>query len=407
MARFRYRARDDHGQLREGIMDAGEGAMVAQTLRSNQLIPITVEELREGVRIEQLWSRLNRRPISRADLALFSRQLYALLHAGIPVLNAIEGLISSHGPQTRLGEILLQVRHTLGDGQPLSVALAAYPKVFQPLYLRLVEVGETTGNLDKVLLQLSGYLEREDITLARVRQAFRYPLFVAIALSVAMVILNIMVIPAFAKLFANAHITLPIFTRMLIAFSNFTVAWWWLILLVAVAATYGFRFFLSQPHGRWLWDRFLLRTPIFGPLILEDAMARFGRTLQLVSGAGVPILKGMELVVGAVHNRFIESRLDALPRAILRGESLHSSATATGLFPPLVLQMLKVGEETGGLDEMMGEVADYYEREVEKKVDSLAARIEPIMVVIMGGLVFILAAGIYLPMWDMVKMVKQ
>ena len=407
MARFRYRARDDHGQLREGIMDAGEGTMVAQALRNNQLIPVSVEELREGVRIEQLWTRLNRRPISRADIVLFTRQLYALLHAGIPVLNAIEGLISTYGSQTRLGEILIQVQHTLGDGQPLSVALAAYPKVFQPLYLRLVEVGETTGNLDTVLLQLSGYLEREDITLARIRQAFRYPFFVAIALAVAMVILNIMVIPAFAKLFASAHITLPIFTRMLIAFSNFTVAWWWLILIIAFAAIYGFRLFLRQPHGRWLWDRFLLRTPIFGALILEDAMARFGRTLQLVATAGVPILKGMELVIGAVHNRFIEDRLAALPKALLRGEDLHMSASTTGLFPPLVLQMLRVGEETGALDSMMGEVADYYEREVEKKVDSLAARIEPIMVVIMGGLVFILAAGIYLPMWDMVKMVKQ
>ncbi|MHB8446257.1 MAG: type II secretion system F family protein, partial [Acidithiobacillus ferrivorans] len=240
-----------------------------------------------------------------------------------------------------------------------------------------------------------------------IRQAFRYPLFVAIALGVAMVILNIMVIPAFAKLFASAHITLPIFTRILIVVSNFTVAWWWLILMFVFAAAYGFRLFLRQARGRWLWDRFLLRTPIFGPLILEDAMARFGRTLQLVASAGIPILKGMELVIGAVHNRFIEDRLDALPKAILRGESLHSSATATGLFPPLVLQMLKVGEETGGLDEMMGEVADYYEREVGKKVDGLAAAIEPIMVVIMGGLVFILAAGIYLPMWDMVKMVKQ
>ncbi|MHB8249029.1 MAG: type II secretion system F family protein [Acidithiobacillus sp.] len=407
MARFRYRARDGHGQVREGIMEAGEATLVARSLRNNQLTPISVEEAREGVSIEQWWARLNRRPISRADLVLFTRQLYALIHAGVPVLNAIDGLVATYGPHTRLAEVLLKVRRDLGDGQPLSVALAAHPKVFQPLYLRLVEVGETTGNLDTVLLQLSAYLEREDITLARIKQAFRYPLFVVIALTVAMVILNMMVIPAFAKLFASAHITLPIFTRMLIAFSNFTVAYWWLIAVGLIAAALGFRAFIRHPRGRWLWDRFLLRTPIFGPLILEDAMARFGRTLQLVSVAGVPILRGMELVISAVRNRFLEDRLTEIPKAILRGESLHRSATATGLFPPLVLQMLRVGEEAGSLDSMMGEVADYYEREVEKKVDSLAARIEPIMVVIMGGLVFILAAGIYLPMWDMVKMVKQ
>ncbi|MEW5791788.1 MAG: type II secretion system F family protein [Pseudomonadota bacterium] len=405
MTQFLYKARTPHGELLSGQVEASGPAAVAAFLGNNSLIPIEIREAPPPSTLQLWWQRLRLRRVARKDIIMFARQLYSLLHAGVPLLSAIDSLRQTYGSDNRLGLILNEVRGDLDAGRSLSAALARHPEAFSELFVSLVEVGENTGNLDATLLALAGYLERDEDTASRVRRALRYPSFVLLALAVALAILNYFVIPQFARLFKNAHVELPVFTRVLIAVSDFSVHYWWVVLLAGAGLWFGARAALKTEHGRLRWDRHKLRAPVFGSIILKSAMARFARTLQLTGRAGVPILRGIELIAKATDNRFIAERLQGMKIGVERGESLTRTAQATHLFPPLVLQMIAVGEESGSIDELMGEVADFYERETGYEIDALSARIEPIMLVIMGVLVLALALGVFLPMWDMARVV--
>lgn len=405
MGVFLYKARNGRGELQNGQIDAGGETAVAAFLANNNLIPIEIREAPPPSTLQILVQRLKIRPVRRQDIIMFARQMYSLLHAGVPLLSAIESLRQTYGTNTQLGLILIDIRADLDAGRPLSAALNRHPQAFSELFVSMVEVGENTGNLDIILLQLATYLERDEDTASRVKRALRYPSFVLIALSVAITILNYFVIPQFAKLFASSHVALPIFTRILIGTSKFSLHYWWLVLLVAAGAWYGVRQVLRTEQGRLNWDRHKLKLPIFGSIVLKSTMARFSRTLQLTGRAGVPVLRGIELISKATDNTFVAQRLYNMKTGVERGESLTRTAQATLLFPPLVLQMIAVGEESGNIDELMGEVADFYERETGYEIDAIAARIEPIMLVIMGVLVLILALGIFLPMWDMAKVI--
>lgn len=403
MAEFLYQARNPRGELLNGRLEAGNASAVVAFLSNNSLIPVDIREAPPPSSLQLLIERLRLRRIARKDIIMLARQLYALLRAGVPLLSAIDSLRQTYGMDTQLGRILGEVRADLDAGRSLSEALARHPQAFSELFVSLVAVGENTGNLDATLLALAGYLERDEDTAGKVRRALRYPSFVLIALAVAMAILNYMVIPQFARMFKNAHVELPIFTKILIATSDFSTKYWWLVLLLGLALWFGARAVVNTEQGRLRWDRYRLRLPVFGSLILKSAMARFARTLQLTGKAGVPILRGIELIARATDNRFIAERLQGMKTGVERGESLTRTAQATHLFPPLVLQMIAVGEESGNIDELMGDVADFYERETAYEIEALSARIEPIMLVIMGTLVLVLALGIFLPMWDMAR----
>jgi MSHA biogenesis protein MshG len=262
-------------------------------------------------------------------------------------------------------------------------------------------VGEFTGTLQEVFLRLFHHLEFEKFMREQVSSAIRYPMFVIITMAVAIMIVNVFVIPAFAKAYAGFKAELPLITKGLIAFSNFTVSYWPALLGILIALAFGFRFYINSGRGRLVWDEFKLKIPIAGPIILNATLARFARSFALAVRSGVPAVQALTIVAGTVDNAYMGRRIEAMREGVERGESLRRTAAAAGIFTPMVLQMLTVGEESGELDSMMSEIAELYQRDVEYSLKNLAAQIEPVLIVGLGVLVLLLALGVFLPIWDL------
>ncbi len=337
---------------------------------------------------------------------LFSRQMYTLLKAGVPILRALAGLQESTFNATLKG-VIEAIRLDLEAGKELSSALQRHQKIFGDYYISLVRVGETTGLLDEVFLRLFEFLEFEKEMRQRVKSALRYPIFVISAMAGAIVLINVLVIPVFAKVFETMKAELPLPTRVLLGFSEFMVNYWFVLIAIAIGAVVAFRSWIATTAGRHAWDRYKMRIPVAGKIILKATLARFARSLALAMRAGVPIVTGLNVVVHVVDNSFIARRIEQMRDGVERGESIARTAAATGVFTPVVLQMIAVGEETGELDDLMFEVAELYEREVDYELKTLASQIEPILIVFLGVLVLMLALAVFLPIWDLGKVVLK
>jgi MSHA biogenesis protein MshG len=298
------------------------------------------------------------------------------------------------------------VRSDLEGGMSMAVSLNAHPKVFGTLFISMISVGENTGQLDQAFRQLSVYLELERETRKRIKQATRYPMFVLIAMGVGLTVINMFVIPAFAKVFAQFHAQLPLPTRFLIGTSQFFQDYWWLMGLMLAGGIYGFISWTQSEAGALRWDQIKLRLPIVGGLFERIALGRFTRTFAMMYRAGVPLLQTLSINSVSVGNRYIGQAILNMREGVERGEALTRTATASGLFTPLVLQMMAVGEEAGALDDLFIEVADFYEQEVDYDLKQLADAIEPILIVGMGVMVLVLALGVFLPMWDLSSAAK-
>ncbi|OGT83901.1 MAG: MSHA biogenesis protein MshG [Gammaproteobacteria bacterium RIFCSPLOWO2_02_FULL_61_13] len=406
MPSFTYKGRSRRGALVEGVLDAGSADSVAAQLINNGITPIDITVRSEAAATMDVLQNLrsNKAP-DLQDLILFTRQMYTLSKAGVPIVRAINGLIQS----TRnlpLVQALRDVLANLESGRDLASALSMHSKIFSNLAVSMVRVGENTGRLEEAFLRLTEYLEREKDTRERIKTALRYPIFVLVAIGVALGIVNIFVIPTFAQLFAKASVALPWQTRVLIATSDFFVAWWWLMLGLLGAGAAAFTSYIQTEPGKYWWGRQKVNLPLVGDIIKRATLSRFARAFAMALTSGVPLIQALSVVSRAVDNEFIGEHILNMRNGVERGESLTRTAALTGMFTPLVLQMLAVGEETGAVDDMMNEVAEYYEREVDYDVKNLSALIEPIMIVAMGVLVLILALGIFLPMWDISKAMR-
>lgn len=411
MASFSYIGRNSTGGQVKGQLEGANATAIAEQLSRQQIIPISIEPAKgkgsastdpKNIDIVEL---LGFSVISLDDLIVFCRQMYALVRSGVPILRAINGMAeSSNSPKLKvaLGEIATQ----LEGGYELSSALNQHPKLFSPLFVSLVHVGENTGKLDDAFAKLASYFEREQDTRKRIKTALRYPSFVIGAIAIAIVILNIFVIPTFANMFSKLGADLPWATKALISSSNFFLNYWPHILVALIGMFFGTRSYLKTKKGLHRWDKLKTRMPIVGSIIERSILARFSHSFAIVLKAGVPMTSGLTLVSEAVDNTFMSEKIIAMRTAIESGESLLRSAVASTLFTPLVLQMIAVGEETGRVDELLEEVGDYYEREVDYELGTLTAKIEPILIAIVASMVLILALGIFTPMWDMMSAFK-
>jgi len=401
---FAYQVRNARGELVKGVLEGADSGAVADQLFNTGITPVHIDEARSAAAQLSAQSvlqiRFGEQKVELGDLMLFCRQMHTLLKAGVPIVRGLAGLQDSAQNPT-LRKVLGEVRESLESGRELSLGLRQHPAVFTNFMVSLVQVGELTGRLDEVFLYLYEFFTFEKKLREDIRAALRYPLIVLAALAVAMFIVNIFVIPAFAKIFANFRIELPLMTRVLIATSDFFVAYWPLMIVALVAAVFGARFYVGTPAGRYRWDGLKLRLPVVGELIHKATLARFSRGFALSGKSGVPIVQALAVVASVVDNAYLESRILQMRDGIERGESILRTAVATGVFNPVVLQMVAVGEETGEIDALMTEIADMYEREVTIEVEGLTAKIEPILLVVMGILVLILALGVFLPMWDL------
>ena len=405
---FAYRGRNPRGELVQGRLEGSDSAAVADHLLNTGITPIDIRAAGGGevsgatLEMPEALRRLFQPPITIVDLMLFSRQMYTLLKAGVPILRALAGLEESITNPT-LKAVVADLRVSLDAGRELSAARRRHPRVFTPFYVSLVRVGETTGMLENVFLRLYEHLEFEKEIRERIKSALRYPTFVVIAMAAALVIVNLVVIPAFSKLFASYNATLPPMTRAVIGVSNFTVTWWPLILVALVGGIVAFNVWRRTPAGKYAWDRFKLRIPIAGSIINKATLARFARSFALSIKSGVPVVQGLTTVAAVVDNDYLARRIEQMRDGVERGESVLRTALTAGVFTPVVLQMIAVGDETGELDDLMLEVAELYEREVDYEVKSLAAQIEPILIIFLGVLVTILALAVFVPIWDLAR----
>ncbi len=395
------------GQLIEGVLEGPDSSAVATTLLGNGVTPVQIGETAAPRKDGPAKSIQLRKPrVKPVDLLLFSRQMYTLLKAGVPILRALAGLQESTS-NPAFKDALQNVRENLESGRELSVALQRQGTVFAPFYVAMVSVGETTGRLEEIFLRLFHHLEFQEEMRAQVKSALRYPIFVITVMAVALGIINLFVIPQFAKVYAGFGAQLPTITQWLIGFSNLWVEYWWALLLGLLGATFGFRSWVATPVGRYKWDRFKLRVPISGPIVQKATLARFARSFALAIRSGVSAVHGLTLVSQVVDSSFMAERVERMREGVERGESVLRTAINSGVFTPVALQMVLVGEESGSLDDMMDEVADMYTREVQYDLKTLGAQIEPVLIVLLGVLVLIVALGVFLPIWDLGRVAFQ
>lgn len=407
MPQFDYKARQADGGLIRGRVEAETEMAAARQVSQSGSVPLEISEHRErGNPIAKLRRQLGLGRPGRSDILLFTRQMYAVTKAGIPIIQGLTRLAESTANRV-LAEIITEVIDDLESGRDLAGALARHPKTFSTLYINMVHVGEESGRVEEAFWRLFQYLEREKTTIDRVKAALRYPTLVLVAVGVAVGVLTVMVIPAFAKVFSSFDMQLPWATRAILSISGFMADWWPAVLAVIVAGLVGGRLWVRTHHGRLAWDRYKLHLPIVGGIVYRATLARFARSFAMTTRSGVPVTQGLLAVSRAIDNLYLSGKVRGMNAGIQRGENLTRVATASGMFSPLVLQMLALGEETGQIEDMMEESAEFYERDVDYDIDRLGDLIQPVVTVILGVMVLVLALGVFLPMWELTSIASR
>jgi len=403
MPMYAYKGRSARGELVTGRLDGDTADSVAARLLSGGITPIDISAAtsRNDIDLSGLKRLLGTGKPKTADLVLFSKQMFTITKAGIPLLRGLRSLImSTHN--TVLREALEDVLGSLESGRDIATSFARHPDIFPPLYISIIRVGESTGTLEASFKRMAEYLQQDNDTQQRVKSAMRYPIIVMIVIGVAVGVLTTFVIPKFTPLFRALGDNIPMPTRIIMGVSDFTLHYWYLVILMFAALAFGWRQYLRTAAGRLKWDEWRLKLPVLGTLTHEAILARVSRSLSISLTAGMPMIQTLNVIAKSAGNEFMAERITRLRLAVERGDPLSRAAASVDMFPPLVLQMMSVGEETGELAELLDEVADFYEREVDYALKNLSAAIEPILIVCVGGMVCVLALGIFLPMWEMI-----
>lgn len=404
MPLYRYKARDKDGALREGELESRAREAVAERLAGQGLIPVLIEEQAKSPGAADLLGRFTR--VKHEDIIVFSRQLATLMSAGVPFVMSLVTLEKQTENQ-RLRAAIADIRRDVEAGSAFSEALSKHPSIFNKLYVSMIRAGETAGILDDILNRLALLAEHDAETRARVKTAVRYPLIVVVTISAAFVFLVTFVIPKFAVMFERFKTELPFPTRVLIWINTVVQNYWFLILLAVGLSVWAVAAYLNTTPGRWQWDRLKLRLPVFGVLFRKVALSRFARVFSAMQKSGLSMMLTLEVTAETVGNVVIARTVQDMRDSLRDGKGLRAPMETSGLFPPLVIQMIAVGEEVGSIDVMLEKVSDYYDRDVEYTLRNLSTMIEPILLFFVGGMVLFLALGVFLPMWNMISLFKK
>ncbi len=400
---YQYRARDKFGSLFTGTIETSHRDAAASQLDRLGYLPISIEEERKEIRLGEFFERFRR--VLPEDLIVFSRQLATLISAGLPFMTSFDALIEQT-ENRRLKNVIVQVRRDVESGGTFADALAKHPSVFSGLYISMIRAGETGGVLDEILQRLATLAEHEAETRARIKAATRYPKIVIGALAIAFVILLQFVIPRFAAMYANFKVALPLPTRILIGINEAFQNYWWLILAIAVSSFFAARAYVRTESGRLWWDGFKLKLPVFGPIFLKTALSRFARVFGTLTRSGLSILQTLEIVSQTVGNKMISRVVDNIRDSARQGRGVVQPMQVSRIFPPVVIQMVAIGEQTGKMEEMLMKVSDYYDQEVEYSIRNLSSSLEPLLLAGIGGIVLFLALAIFLPWWNLINVFK-
>ena len=399
---FTYKARDRSGNLVNGTLQADNEGLVLQRLREMGYTPLEASKKSKGMNLE-----INLRPgrVKLKEIAIFSRQFATMVNSGLPILRAL-AILADQTESKELASVLTVVRLDVEQGSSLSGAMTKHPKAFNDLYIAMVKSGETGGVLDDVLLRLADEIEKEVHLRQKIKSAMTYPIAVVGLVLLIMSAMLLFVVPQFQSIYGELGGTLPLPTRVLLGMSTMFKKYWWVVL----AGTIGFFQFLKRykktERGRMQIDAFKLRVPIFGNLFHKSALSRFSSTLGMLLKSGVPILQALDIVVDTVNNRVISKAVVDVQNSVREGESIAKPLSKHAVFPPMVVQMLAVGEETGQVDTMLSKVAIFYDNEVEAMVDALTSLIEPILIAVIGGCVGAAVIALYMPMFNIIKLIQ-
>jgi type IV pilus assembly protein PilC len=399
MPTYLYKARTINGENTQGEISASNEAEVVGLLRKRRLVIVGVREKPKEFSIN-LGSG-----IKTKDLVLFTRQFATMINAGLPLVQSLD-ILAAQQPKKKVAEKIRAILADVEAGSTLADAMRKHRDFFNEIYVNMIAAGEAGGILDTILLRLAEYLEAADKLKRKVRGAMFYPLTVMSFAALAIAALLIFVIPTFAGFFESAGVALPLPTRIVMGMSNFLVGYWWAVAVALVGLFYMLRSYRRTPQGKLATDRLLLKVPVLGPVLRKAAIARFSRTLGTLVQSGVSILEGLEITARTAGNRVIEDAVMESRVSIAGGETIAEPLRKSEVFPPMVVQMINVGEQTGGLDDMLEKIADFYDDEVESSVAALTSVIEPIMIVFLGAIVGGMVVAMYLPIFDIIQTVE-
>lgn len=397
MSTYRYKVRDKFGKLTTGVIGSDSRENAAKHLERMGYAPVSIEEQRE-LPAAKFFERFNR--IKREDLNLFTRQMVTLLKAGIPITTSLQSA-EKQAKSKILKKVIQELIRDIEAGNSFSEALTRQHRIFDALYANTVRAGEISGMMDEVLGRLADLGEHEADTISKIKVATRYPLFALCVLFIGFLIMVTFVLPRFVQLFTQMGTQLPLPTLIMIKLNYFLQHYWYMALLVFGGSIYAFVKFIKTKKGRHIWDRFILKMPAFGPLMNMLIMSRFSRITAIMVKSGVPILDVLDTVSKTVGNAVVSSALLAIRDGVQEGKSIAEPMRISGVFSPIVLQMVAVGEETGRLDELLLRVSEYYDQQTDYMIKNLSTMIEPIFIVILASGVLLLALSVFLPMWNM------
>jgi type IV pilus assembly protein PilC len=402
---YTYQVRDQQGRMIGGTLEADSQGAVAARLRQMGYAPISIEAAKRGSSMKMEVKLPGAGRVKPKDLAVFARQFATMINSGLSLLRALT-ILADQTDNKRLAQIVGEIRSEVEKGTALSVAMAQHPKAFNRLFVAMIRSGEVGGYLDQVLLRLAETLERDVALRGKIKSAMTYPVVVFAMVLLIVTAMLVFIVPMFKTLYASLGGQLPLPTRVLINVSNVVKHGFPFVIVGIVLVSFGFRRWIATSSGRYAIDAFKLRAPIFGTLFHKTALSRFSRTLSTLLHAGVPILQALEIVSEAVNNGVMSKAIRDVQDSVREGESLATPLGKHAVFPPMVVQMLAVGEETGALDTMLAKVADFYDQEVEASVEALTSLIEPILIAVMGGAVGTMVIALYMPMFNIINLIK-
>ncbi len=407
MELYQYKGRNKRGDIMTGTVEAANPEGVVNWMMASGISPIAVRLKADPLKDQPEWVRAlqGQRKLNQTDLLMLTRQFGTLLKAGIPILQAVNGL-KNGSSQPEMTKLLSSLHASLDKGSELSAAMAKHPKFFDEYYINMIRVGESAGKLDEVFARLYTQLDFDRRMSQKIKSVVRYPLFVFSAIVVATMIVMVYVIPAFSGIYSAMQNELPLATRILMAISGAMARNWTAILLALALLALGIRYYISTPEGRYRWDKLKLQLPIVGRILGKATTARFCRSFGMAMNSGVPIVTALALVSRVVDNAFYHERIMTMRDAVSHGDNLLRAFLASGIFSPIELQMIAVGEETGDIETMVQQLASLYQDEVEYEASQLAETLEPVLLVFMAALVLLLLLGIFLPMWNMTQLAR-
>ncbi len=401
MPLFEYTAKNSQtGQIMKGQREAESQDDVVRYIRNNRMILVSIREAPKSMNIS-----FGKKRITTRDLVIFTRQFATMINAGLPLVQSLN-ILAQQTENSSLAEVTRTVVYDVEAGNTLADALSKHPKAFPGLFVNMVAAGEAGGILDTILLRLATFLEKNDALVRKVKGAMVYPAVIFSVAGIAIAILLIFVIPTFQAMFASVNMELPLPTRVVIGMSGILINYWWAIIAGAGISAFAFRQYYQTDTGRKNVDRALLASPVVGDLLRKSAVSRFTRTLGTLISSGVSILDGLEITAKTAGNRVVHDAVMESRQSIAGGETIAKPLSRSKVFPPMVISMISVGEQTGGLDEMLSKIADFYDEEVDVAVGSLLSLLEPIMIVVLGVIVGGMVVAMYLPIFDMMNAVQ-